>query len=165
MGEGRVIYKFSKVRQNRLLNRVQMCVDVFHGSVAKIPNESIREYMRSHFKKPHVSVFGVKKYYGGGRTRGYCVIYDNEESMKKYEPKYRAKRVALEKLTPQERKKSSGGKKEGKNQKSQRTSTPKKKRNCQKTSQKTCPKTRKEEEIKCFTLIILYISTHLFVLR
>merc|ERR1712151_578402 len=74
---------------------VQMCVDVFHGSVAKIPNESIREYMRSHFKKPHVSVFGVKKYYGGGRTRGYCVIYDNEESMKKYEPKYRAKRVTI----------------------------------------------------------------------
>jgi len=50
--------------------------------------------MRSHFKKPHVSVFGVKKYYGGGRTRGYCVIYDNEESMKKYEPTYRAKRVS-----------------------------------------------------------------------
>jgi len=49
--------------------------------------------MRSHFKKPHVSVFGVKKYYGGGRTRGYCVIYDNEESMKKYEPNYRFKRV------------------------------------------------------------------------
>merc|ERR1712037_305836 len=95
----------------RLLNRVQMCVDVFHGSVSKIPNESIREYMRSHFKKPHVSVFGVKKYYGGGRTRGYCVIYDNEESMKKYEPTYRAKRVALEKMTPQERKKTTGGKK------------------------------------------------------
>merc|ERR1712222_61599 len=105
MGEGRVIYKFSKVRQNRLLNRVQMGVDVFHGSVSKIPNESIREYMRTHFKKPHVNVFGVKKYYGGGRTRGYCVIYDNEESMKKYEPVYRAKRVALEKMTPQERKK------------------------------------------------------------
>merc|ERR1712037_386711 len=111
--EGRVIYKFSKVRQNRLLNRVQMCIDVFHPSVPKIPNESIREYMRTHFKKPHVNVFGVKKYYGGGRTRGYCVIYDNEESMKKYEPQYRAKRVALEKMTPQERKKSTGGKKEG----------------------------------------------------
>merc|ERR1711879_9576 len=111
--EGRVIYKFSKVRQNRLLNRVQMCIDVFHPSVPKIPNESIREYMRTHFKKPHVNVFGVKKYYGGGRTRGYCVIYDNEESMKKYEPKYRAKRVALEKMTPQERKKATGGKKEG----------------------------------------------------
>merc|ERR1712037_556634 len=111
--EGRVIYKFSKVRQNRLLNGVQMCIDVFHPSVPKIPNESIREYMRTHFKKPHVNVFGVKKYYGGGRTRGYCVIYDNEESMKKYEPQYRAKRVALEKMTPQERKKSTGGKKEG----------------------------------------------------
>jgi len=68
---------------------------VFHPSVAKIPNESIREYMRSHFKKPHVSVFGVKKYYGGSRTRGYCVIYDNEESMKKYEPNFRSKRVII----------------------------------------------------------------------
>merc|ERR1712032_1406707 len=149
MGEGRVIYKFSKVRQNRLLNRVQMCVDVFHGSVSKIPNESIREYMRSHFKKPHVSVFGVKKYYGGGRTRGYCVIYDNEESMKKYEPKYRAKRVALEKLTPQERKKSSGGKKEGRKiRKVKGHQLQKKKRNCKKKTKKMSPKKKKKKKKK-----------------
>lgn len=66
---------------------------MFHPNVPKISNETIREYMRTHFKKPHVSVFGVKKYYGGARTRGYCLVYDNEESMKKYEPNHRQRRV------------------------------------------------------------------------
>ncbi len=68
-------------------------VDVFHPNVQKVTKENIREYMRNHFKKPHVSLFGVKKFYGGGRTKGFVVIYDNEESMKKYEPTYRFKRV------------------------------------------------------------------------
>ena len=69
--------------------------------------------MRSHFKKAHVSLFGVKKYFGGGRTRGFCLIYDNDEAMRKIEPAYRLKRVDLEKIAPKDRKKSMG-KKEGK---------------------------------------------------
>jgi small subunit ribosomal protein S24e len=87
-------------------------VDVFHPSDAKVTNEQIREYVRTHFKKPHVSLFGVKKYFGGGRTKGFCLIYDNEDSMKKFEPTYRARRVELEKLAPKDRKKKEG-KKEG----------------------------------------------------
>ncbi len=59
----------------------------------KVTKENIREYIRTHYKKPHVSLFGVKKFYGGGRTKGFVVVYDNEESMRKYEPGYRFKRV------------------------------------------------------------------------
>jgi small subunit ribosomal protein S24e len=68
-------------------------VDVFHSAEQKITKEQIREYVRTHFKKQHVSLFGVKKYFGGGRTQGFCLIYDNEDSLRKFEPPSRIRRV------------------------------------------------------------------------
>ena len=69
-------------------------VDVYHNE-KKVTKEQIREYIRTHFKKTHVSLFGVKKCYGGGRTKGFCLIYDNEDSLKKYEPPTRFSRVII----------------------------------------------------------------------
>jgi small subunit ribosomal protein S24e len=85
---------------------------VFHPNEPKVTKEQIREYVRTHFKKQYVSLFGVKKFYGGGRTKGFCLIYDNEDSLKRFEPPARLKRVELEKLAPKDRKKKEG-KKEG----------------------------------------------------
>jgi small subunit ribosomal protein S24e len=103
--------RFSKIKNNRLLNRTQMLVDVFHPNEPKVTKEQIREYVRTHFKKQWVSLFGVKKFFGGGRTKGFCLIYDNEDSYRKIEPSARLKRVDIEKIAPKDRKKS--GKKEG----------------------------------------------------
>ena len=41
----------------------------------------------------NISVFGFKTQFGGGRSTGFAFIYDNEEYLKKYEPKYRLRRV------------------------------------------------------------------------
>ena len=87
-------------------------VDVFHPNEPKVTKEQIREYVRTHFKKQHVSLFGVKKFFGGGRTKGFCLIYDNEDSLKKFEPVSRVRRTELEKIPPKDRKKKEG-KKEG----------------------------------------------------
>jgi small subunit ribosomal protein S24e len=86
---------------------------VFHPNQNKVTKEQVRDYVRSHLKKQYVSLFGVKKFFGGGRTRGFCLIYDNEDSMRKIEPTYRMRRDAEEKLPPKERKKDKSGKKEG----------------------------------------------------
>ncbi len=74
-------------------------------------------------------MFGLQKPYGGGRTKGFCLIYDNEESLKKFEPTYRTKRNEIEKVAPGDRKKAAG-KKEGrkvkkvkKHQKQRKTAT------------------------------------------
>lgn len=79
--------------------------------------EQIREYVRTHFKKQHVSLFGVQKFFGGGRTKGFCLIYDNEDSLKKFEPASRQKRAELEKIPPKDRKKKEGKKESRKVQK------------------------------------------------
>ena len=80
-------------------------VDVFHPNQPIVTKEQIREYVRTHFKKQHVSLFGVQKFFGGGRTKGFCLIYDNEDSMRKIEPVSRLKRVEVEKIAPKDRKK------------------------------------------------------------
>ena len=37
--------------------------------------------------------FGLKTQFGGGRTTGFALIYDDEASQRKFEPKYRLIRV------------------------------------------------------------------------
>lgn len=35
------------------------------------------------------TVFGFRTKFGGGKSTGFCLIYDNEESFRKFEPKHR----------------------------------------------------------------------------
>ncbi len=62
------------------------------------------EEVKKKFKKNHISIFGLKKLYGGGRTKAFALVYDTEDAMKKIEPPSRLKRAELEKLPPSERK-------------------------------------------------------------
>lgn len=109
----KLLARFTKIKNNRLLNRVQMVVDVFHPPEQNVTKDQIKECIKNKFKKNFVSLINVQKVFGGGRTKGYALVYDNEESMKKVEPERRLKRVEREHLPPKERKKSSKGKKEG----------------------------------------------------
>ena len=86
-------------------------MNVFHAPNVKVTKEDIKEKLKSQFKKQHVSVFGMTKLYGGGRTKCFALIYDSDDAMKKYEPPSRLRRAELEKLPPKERKPK--GKKEG----------------------------------------------------
>ena len=41
-------------------------------------------------KDPHsIVLFGFKSKYGGGKTSGFCLIYDNFKSRKRYDMRYR----------------------------------------------------------------------------
>ncbi len=40
-----------------------------------------------------VFTFGFRTVFGGGRSSGFALVYDDLESAKKYEPKYRLARV------------------------------------------------------------------------
>ena len=43
--------------------------------------------------KDAVVVFGFKYVFGGGKTTGFALIYDNVDAAKKFEPKFRLVRV------------------------------------------------------------------------
>ena len=96
--------RLAKIKNNRLLSRVQMIANIFHPANVKVTKEQIKEKLRTQFKKQHISVFGMKKLYGGGRTKCFVLIYDSEDAMKKIEPQSRLNRMEMEKLPPKERK-------------------------------------------------------------
>lgn len=131
--------RFSHVKNNRLLNRVQMIVDVFHPRELKVTKEMIREAIKNKFKKPNILLVNVKKLFGGGRTKGFALVYDNEESMKKIEHARRLDREAKEKLPPKERKKG-GKKKDGRKTKKVRKHQTQKKRGTKRRQDKNLEK-------------------------
>lgn len=51
-----------------------------------------------------VFVFGLRTQFGGGKSTGFGLIYDNLEAAKKFEPKYRLIRNGLAEAVEKSRK-------------------------------------------------------------
>lgn len=141
------IYRFTKVQNNKVLNRLQMVVDVYHPKELNVTKEQIRETIRGKFKKNHVIVINVKKLFGGGRTKGFALVYDNEEAMKKIEQVKRLDREAREKLPPKDRKKALK-KKEGRKIRKVRKHQLQKKRGTKKRQDKNLEKKQAKKNKK-----------------
>ena len=76
--------------------RRQFIVDVLHPSRPNVPKSELAEQLAALYKtdKARVVSFGFRTQFGGGRSTGFALIYDDEESQKKFEPKYRLVRVS-----------------------------------------------------------------------
>ena len=90
-----VTIRTRKFITNRLLARRQFVIDVLHPGRPNVPKSELSEKLATIYKteKTRVVTFGFKTHFGGGRSTGFALIYDNEESQKKFEPKYRLLRV------------------------------------------------------------------------
>ncbi|KAL4267173.1 40S ribosomal protein S24 [Pleurotus pulmonarius] len=82
---------------NRLLARRQFVLDVLHPSRPNVSKEELSEKLASMYKteKNRVVTFGFRTHFGGGRSTGFALIYDDEASQKKFEPRYRLVRSGL----------------------------------------------------------------------
>ena len=74
-----------------------MVCDVYYEPKAKITKELIKKKIATQFKKPNVVIFSAKKAFGGGKIRCFAMVYDSEDSMKKYESAKRLARIEREK--------------------------------------------------------------------
>merc|ERR1712135_44124 len=92
--KGAITVRTRKFMTNRLLNRKQMVVDVLHPGRATVPKTEIRDQLaKMYMTTPDVIfAFGFHTLFGGNKTIGFALIYDNMDSAKKYEPKYRLAR-------------------------------------------------------------------------
>ncbi|CAB16217.1 40S ribosomal protein S24-B [Schizosaccharomyces pombe] len=105
-----VTIRTRKFMTNRLLQRKQMVVDILHPGKANISKNDLREKLGQMYKTDAsaVQAFGLRTHYGGGRTTGFALIYDDVEAMKKFEPHYRLVRVGhaepIQKVARQQRK-------------------------------------------------------------
>merc|ERR1711959_377224 len=81
-----------KFMTNRLLMRKQMVLDVLHAGKPCPSKDTVKNKLASMFNVNDptcISVFGFQTAFGGGKTTGFALIYDNLVAFKKFEPKYR----------------------------------------------------------------------------
>eukprot|EP00531_Pseudo-nitzschia_arenysensis_P020044 CAMPEP_0116131374 /NCGR_PEP_ID=MMETSP0329-20121206/8971_1 /TAXON_ID=697910 /ORGANISM="Pseudo-nitzschia arenysensis, Strain B593" /LENGTH=136 /DNA_ID=CAMNT_0003625799 /DNA_START=274 /DNA_END=684 /DNA_ORIENTATION=+ len=92
-----VIIKTRKFKRNPLLARKQMIVDVVHPGRANVSKDELSELLAGMYKGDAklTILFGFRTKFGGGKSTGFCLIYDNEESMIKFEPQYRMVRKGV----------------------------------------------------------------------
>merc|ERR1711971_574768 len=87
-----VVMKTRKFMVNKLLQRKQMVVDIRHQHMGTPSRKLIRRRVAKMYKikDPHTIVlFGFKSKYGGGKTTGFCLIYDNFKSRRRYDYRHR----------------------------------------------------------------------------
>jgi small subunit ribosomal protein S24e len=72
-------------------------VDVSHPGKATTPKADVQKLVATLLKADAGStiVYGFKAAFGGGRSSGFGLVYDDAEAMKKFEPKHRLLRLGI----------------------------------------------------------------------
>jgi len=83
-----------------------MIIDVLHPNIATVPKSELAEKMSKMYKTDaaNVILFGFQTKFGGGKSTGFALIYDDQSSLKEFEPKYRLVRAGLAKAKEGSRK-------------------------------------------------------------
>jgi len=93
-----VTLRTRKFMTNRLLSRKQFVLEVIHPGRANVSKAELKERLAKVYevKDPNtIFVFKFRTHFGGGKSTGFGLIYDNLEAAKKFEPKYRLIRNGL----------------------------------------------------------------------
>jgi small subunit ribosomal protein S24e len=83
-----------------------MIVDVIHPGRANVPKKELEELLAGMYKGDSklTSLFGFRTKFGGGKSTGFCLIYDTTEAMTKFEPKHRLIRKGVQTKVEKSRK-------------------------------------------------------------
>ena len=82
---------------NKLLDRTQFVVDVAHPGAEAPSRDQIKDLVAKRFgrNKKLIVIFGLHTKFGGGRTTGFGLIYDNEDVLKQVEPFHRLLKAGM----------------------------------------------------------------------
>eukprot|EP00742_Colponemidia_sp_Colp-10_P007002 GILJ01007515.1.p2 GENE.GILJ01007515.1~~GILJ01007515.1.p2 ORF type:complete len:147 (+),score=38.65 GILJ01007515.1:31-441(+) len=87
-----------KFQKNPLLNRKQFVIELTHPNwCGTVPNKLVKAKLASLYKvgEDQISIFGFHTKFGGGKTTGFGLIYDDVASLKRLEPNYRKARLGF----------------------------------------------------------------------
>ena len=70
---------------------------MIHPEMANVSKAAIKSKLSSMFKTKEdcISIFGLKTKFGGGRSTGFALIYENSDFKKKYDSKTMLRRVCF----------------------------------------------------------------------
>jgi len=79
------------------LSRRQFVVDVLHPDRPNVSKADLSQKLATLYKTDpqRVVIFHNQTQYGGGKSTAFALIYDDEASQKKFEPKHRLIRVCI----------------------------------------------------------------------
>eukprot|EP00758_Cryptobia_borreli_P009924 Tbor_TRINITY_DN5523_c0_g3::TRINITY_DN5523_c0_g3_i1::g.12800::m.12800/K02974/RP-S24e, RPS24; small subunit ribosomal protein S24e len=83
---------------NPLMKRRQFTVELTHPHwCGTVPGKLVKAKLASMYKVAEdvVSIFGFKTHFGGGKTTGYGLIYEDLAALKRLEPEYRKARLGM----------------------------------------------------------------------
>ena len=71
-----------------------MVVDIIHPGKPNLSKDDLKEKLATMYRTTAdvIMPFGFKTDFGGGRSTGFALIYDNVDALQKIEPKYRLQR-------------------------------------------------------------------------
>lgn len=73
-------------------------IEVLHPGRANVPKAELSEKLTKMYKVSDPStifLFGFSTQFGGGKSTGFGLIYDNLAAVKKFEPVYRLRRAGM----------------------------------------------------------------------
>ena len=75
---------------------ISQIVDVYHPELPNVSKEKLRALLAKSQRcdEKNVILFGFHTQFGGGKSTGFCLIYDNLDFLRKHEPRFRQVRVA-----------------------------------------------------------------------
>eukprot|EP00993_Chasmostoma_nieuportense_P005618 NODE_6239_length_557_cov_58.483721_g6074_i0.p1 GENE.NODE_6239_length_557_cov_58.483721_g6074_i0~~NODE_6239_length_557_cov_58.483721_g6074_i0.p1 ORF type:complete len:144 (-),score=32.36 NODE_6239_length_557_cov_58.483721_g6074_i0:71-502(-) len=103
----KIYVRTKRFTNNRLLQRKQFIVEVDHPGRGTVPKREICTHLARMFFVQDVAtvvVFGFRTKFGGGKSTGYGLVYDNLTVLKKIEPTYRLIRAGMVAKTEKARK-------------------------------------------------------------
>ena len=98
-----------KFMSNRLLQRKQFVVDVVHPGRATVSKADVSAKLASMYgvsDAKTIVVFGFRTQFGGNKSTGFGLIYDDVKAATKFEPKHRLVRAGLANKVDKSRKQS-----------------------------------------------------------
>jgi small subunit ribosomal protein S24e len=92
-----ITIKTRRLRVNKLLARKELLLDVYHEGKPNVSQKDLKELIANKYKWDikNLVLFGFRTAFGGNRSTGFCLAYDNQQYIVKYEPNYRLRRLAV----------------------------------------------------------------------
>ena len=92
-----VTIRTKKLRVNKLLARKELLLEVFHEGKPNVSQAELKTLISGKYKwdEKNLVLYGFKTAFGGNRSIGFVLAYDNQQYLVKFEPNYRLRRAEV----------------------------------------------------------------------
>ena len=86
-----------RLRINKLLSRKEILLDVFHEGKPNVSQNDLKELISKKYgvDVKNIVLYGFRTAFGGHRSTGFVLAYDNQQYLVKYEPVFRLRRHGI----------------------------------------------------------------------